>query len=73
MVIGALSNGQKVVLAVTSRHRESTAGWSEVLRSLKARGMACPKLVIGDGHLGIWGALANVFPEIQEQQYHSES
>lgn len=68
VVIGALSNGQKVVLAVTSGHRESTAGWSEVLRSLKVRGMACPKLVIGDGHLGIWGVLANVFPEAQEQR-----
>jgi len=38
------------------------------LRDLKRRGLAAPKLVIGDSHLGIWGALAAVFPEAQEQR-----
>ena len=38
------------------------------MRDLKRRGLAAPKLVIGDGHLGIWGALAAVFPEAQEQR-----
>lgn len=67
-VIAGLRDGRKVVLAVTSGQRESTAGWSALLRDLKARGMNAPKLVLGDGNLGIWGALANVFPEAKEQR-----
>ena len=41
---------------------------AEVLRGLKERGLECPRLVIGDGHLGIWGALRNVYPEAAEQR-----
>jgi putative transposase len=67
-VIAALPDGRKVVLAVSPGHRESTEAWSAILRDLKERGMPCPKLVVGDGHLGIWGALANVFPESKEQR-----
>jgi putative transposase len=67
-VIAALRDGRKVVLAVSPGHRESTDTWSAILRDLKQRGLGCPKLVIGDGHLGIWGALANVFPEAKEQR-----
>ena len=68
VVIGALRDGSKRVLAIESGQRESTESWSRVLRGLKQRGMNCPKLVIGDGHLGIWGALANVYPEADEQR-----
>jgi putative transposase len=67
-VIAGLRDGRKVVLAVTSGQRESTDSWSAILRDLKARGMNAPKLVIGDGNLGIWGGLANVFPEAKEQR-----
>jgi len=67
-VIAALRDGRKVVLAVTSGQRESIEGWSALLRDLKARGLNAPKLVVGDGNLGIWGALANVFPEAKEQR-----
>jgi transposase-like protein len=67
-VIAALRDGRKVVLAVSPGQRESTEAWSAILRDLKQRGLNCPKLVVGDGHLGIWGALANVFPEAQEQR-----
>ena len=67
-VIAALRDGRKVVLAVTPGQRESTESWSALLRDLKQRGLNCPKLVIGDGHLGIWGALTNVFPEAKEQR-----
>ena len=62
VVIAALSDGTKVVVSVSSGYRESTQSWSEVLRDLKERGMNPPRLVIADGHLGIWGALRNVFP-----------
>ena len=68
VVIGALADGRKVVLAVESGQRESTESWSRILRDLRQRGLNCPRLVIGDGHLGIWGALANVYPEAAEQR-----
>ena len=68
VVIAALRDGSKVVLAVESGQRESTERWSQLLRELKRRGLNCPRLVIGDGHLGIWGALSNVFPDAAEQR-----
>ena len=68
VVIAALSDGSKRVLSVDPGCRESVESWSETLRSLKSRGMNCPRLVVGDGHPGIWGALRNVNPESDEQR-----
>jgi len=68
VVIAALKDGSKAVLAVESGHRESVESWSAILRDLKNRGLKKPRLVVGDGHLGIWGALSNVFPETAEQR-----
>lgn len=68
VVLAALSDGRKVVLGVTAGHRESTTSWSGVLRDLKQRGLRPPRLVIGDGHLGIWAALRNVYPGAEEQR-----
>jgi len=68
VVIGGLLDGRKVVLAVEPGYRESTESWSEVLRDLKERGVNCPCLVVGDGNLGIWGALANIYPGALEQR-----
>lgn len=68
VVVAGLRDGRKVVLAVESGARESTASWSAILRDLKQRGLRRPRLVVGDGHLGIWGALANVYPEAAEQR-----
>jgi len=68
VAIGGLSNGQKVVLAIEPGYRESVEGWSGVLRDLKERGMNPPRLVTGDGHLGIWGALSNIYPGVLEQR-----
>ena len=68
VVMAALSDGSKVVVSVVPGYRESTRGWSEVLRDLRDRGLNCPRLVAGDGHLGIWGALRNVWPEAGEQR-----
>jgi putative transposase len=67
-VIGALANGEKVVLAVEPGYRESNESWFAALRNLKERGMNRPRLVVGDGHLGIWGALSNVYPGVMEQR-----
>ena len=68
VVRAALSDGSKVVVSAMPGYRESTESWSEVLRGLKERGLECPRLVIGDGHLGIWGALRNVYREAAEQR-----
>jgi transposase-like protein len=68
VVLAGLRDGRKVILAVESGHRESTESWGTLLRDLKRRGLRAPRLVIGDGHLGIWGALAAVFPTAAEQR-----
>ena len=68
VVMAALSDGSKVVVSAVPGYRESTRSWSEVLRDLRDRGLNCPRLVAGDGHLGIWGALRNVWPEAGEQR-----
>lgn len=68
VAIAALRDGSKVVLAVESGHRESVEGWSGILRDINRRGLKAPRLVVGDGHLGIWGALTNVFPDAREQR-----
>ena len=68
VAIGGLSNGEKVVLTVEPGYRESNESWSAVLRDLTERGMNRPRLVVGDGHLGIWGALSNVYPGVLEQR-----
>jgi len=66
VAVAGLVDGRKVVLAVEPGYRESTESWSEMLRDLKGRSMNCPRLVIGDGNLGAWGALANIYPEAAE-------
>ena len=68
VLIAALRDGRKVVLAVESGYRESTESWATLLRDLKSRGLRAPRLVIADGHLGIWGAVVSVFPEAAEQR-----
>jgi len=68
VIVGGLLDGRKVILSVAPGYRESTESWSGVLRDLKERGLNCPRLVIGDGNLGIWGALSNVYPDAAEQR-----
>jgi putative transposase len=68
VVLAGLRDGRKVILAVESGYRESTESWAALLRDLKRRGLRAPKVVIGDGHLGIWGALTAIFPEAAEQR-----
>jgi transposase-like protein len=61
-VLGLREDGQKELLALVPGYRESTESWAQVLRDLKARGVVCPALVVGDGALGIWAALREVWP-----------
>jgi putative transposase len=67
-VLGAREDGQKELLALEEGYRESTASWSEVLRSLRERGLRDPLLGVGDGALGAWAALDEVYPETRRQR-----
>jgi putative transposase len=68
VLIGALTDGRKVVLAVESGQRESKESWGAVLRDLRARGLQPWRCTIADGHLGIWAALAEQQPTVAEQR-----
>src|SRR3989304_4958434 len=68
VIVGALSNGDKVLLACESGERESKSAWSAILRDLKTRGLKLPACLVADGHLGIWGALGEQHPEGAEQR-----
>ncbi|MBY4638694.1 IS256 family transposase [Gluconacetobacter entanii] len=69
VIIGADEYGRKELLAMTDGFRESTQSWREVLLDLKRRGLTQdPKLAIGDGALGFWTALREVFATTQEQR-----
>ncbi len=63
VIIGVNSRGDKHFLAIEDGVRESKQSWREVLLSLRQRGMRSPKLAIGDGALGFWAALEEVYPE----------
>jgi len=69
IVMGATPDGYKELLAVSDGYRESTQSWQEVLLDLKQRGLAlAPKLATGDGALGFWAALRQVYPETRGQR-----
>jgi putative transposase len=69
VVLGVDEQGHKELLAMESGYRESAASWGEVLRSLKQRGLTeAPLLAIGDGALGFWAALDEVFPTTRHQR-----
>lgn len=69
VVIGATAEGKKELVAIGDGYRESEASWKEVLLDLKARGLKVdPKLAIGDGALGFWKALPQVFGHTRGQR-----
>ncbi len=68
VIIGVRADGTKELLACAEGYRESAESWAGVLRDLKARGMAAPVLAVGDGALGFWKALGEVFPATREQR-----
>ena len=68
VVIGAMSDGRKEVLAVWPGHRESTASWLKVLRDLRDRGLRAPLLLMADGGLPIWSATEQVWPQASHQR-----
>ena len=58
----------KELVAIADGYRESTDSWAALLRDLRHRGMRAPVLAVGDGALGFWAALRDVFPETKEQR-----
>lgn len=68
VVIGAREDGRKELLAMGLGYRESTESWADVLRDLRGRGLAAPLLAVGDGGLGLWAALAEVYPATTHQR-----
>jgi putative transposase len=68
VVIGVREDGEKELLAVEDGYRESSDSWAAVFRDLRERGLNEPKLVTGDGALGAWAALRDVFPGAREQR-----
>lgn len=68
VVMGVNDRGEKHFLAIEDGVRESTQSWREVLLKLKSRGMSPPKLGIGDGAMGFWAALDEIYPETGQQR-----
>ncbi len=68
-IMGVDAEGNKELIAVESGFRESTLSWKEILLSLKDRGLKeAPKLAIGDGALGFWKALDEIYPSTKRQR-----
>lgn len=68
VIVGVTARGQKRFLAIEDGVRESTQSWREVLLTLKSRAMNTPKLAIGDGAMGFWAAMDEVYPETRQQR-----
>jgi transposase-like protein len=68
VLIGVRADGRKELVALTDGYRESTESWADLLRDCARRGMRAPVLAIGDGALGFWGALREVFPQARTQR-----
>jgi putative transposase len=67
VVVGVQEDGSKRFLALEPGYRESKESWAEVLRQLKKRGVKSARLFVGDGNLGLWAAVGEVYPQAQEQ------
>src|SRR5882672_10817854 len=68
VMIGVRADGTKELVALADGFRESTESWADLLRSCRRRGMTAPVLAVGDGALGFWKAVREVFPATREQR-----
>src|SRR4030095_12442567 len=68
VLVGVRADGTKELVAVTDGQRESGDAWAELLRDCRRRGMRAPVVMVGDGALGLWRALGEVFPATREQR-----
>ena len=68
VMVGVRVDGRKELVALAEGYRESTESWADLMRDCKRRGMRAPVLAVGDGALGFWNALREVFPSTREQR-----
>jgi putative transposase len=68
VIVGVRVDGTKELVAVADGERESTGSWAELLRDLRCRGMRAPVVAVGDGALGLWAALRDIFPATRQQR-----
>jgi transposase-like protein len=68
VMIGVRADGRKELIALADGYREPAESWADLLRDCARRGMRAPVLAAGDGALGFWGALREVFPQAREQR-----
>jgi putative transposase len=68
VIVGVRLDGTKELVALADGYRESTESWAGLLRDLRRRGMRAPMIAVGDGALGFWAALRDVWPETREQR-----
>jgi len=75
VMIGVRADGRKELIALADGYRESTESWADLLRSCRRRGMTAPVLAVGDGALGFWKAVREVFPATREQRcwFHKQA
>jgi transposase-like protein len=75
VMLGVRADGRKELVALTDGYRESTESWADLLRDCRRRGMTAPVLAIGDGALGFWKAVREVFPTTGEQRcwFHKQA
>jgi putative transposase len=75
VMIGVRADGRKELVALTDGYRESTESWADLLRGCRRRGMRAPVLAVGDGAMGFWKALREVFPDTREQRcwFHKQA
>jgi len=75
VMIGVRADGRKELVALTDGYRESTESWADLLRDCRRRGMTAPVLAVGDGALGFWKAVREVFPATREQRcwFHKQA
>ncbi len=66
VMIGVRADGRKELIALADGYRESAELWADLLRDCARRGMRAPVLAVGDGALGFWNALREVFPQARE-------
>ena len=68
VMIGVRADGRKEFVALADGFRESSESWADLLRDCRRRGMRAPVLAVGDGALGFWKAVRDVFPDTKEQR-----
>ncbi|MBF6541333.1 transposase, partial [Nocardia farcinica] len=75
VMLGVRADWRKDLVALTDGYRESTDSWADLLRDCRRRGMRAPVLAVGDGAMGFWSALREVFPETREQRcwFHKQA